>query len=143
MHVQVDPPDELPFAEVALERFLPRVNSNVRFHIQLREKALAAYLANKRFDPSVHHLKMFGEAESVDKALPTFLADVDSPIAVDPAVPLQAFGVREVFPAQSAGKRPNSVQADVALQGGAAAEDLTTLPALVLQQAATDEGQRL
>lgn len=143
VHVQVDPPDEFPFAEVALERLLPRVNPNVGFHIQLGEKALAAYLANKRFDPSVHHLEMFGEAESVDEALPTFLADVDSPIAMDPAVPLEAFGIREVLPTQSAGKRPNGVQADVALQGGAAAEDLPTLPALVLQEAAADQGQRL
>lgn len=143
VHVEVNPPYEFPFAEVALERFLSRVNSNVRFHIQLCEKALAADLANKRFDPSVHHLKMFGETESVDEALPTFLADMDSSIAVDPVVPFEAFGIGEVFPTESAGKRPHCVQADVALQGGAAAEDLTTLPALILQQAAADEGQRL
>lgn len=143
MHVEVHPPDELPVAEVALEGFLPRVDSNVGFHVQLREEALAAYLANERFDPSVHHLEVFGEAEPVDEALPTLLADVDPAVAMDPAVPFEAFGIREVLPAESAGERSNGVQAHVALQGGAAAQDLATLPALILQQAAADEGQRL
>lgn len=91
MHVEVDPPDEFPFAEVAVERFLSCVNTNVGFHIQLREKALAANLANKRLNPSVHHLEMFAETKLVDKRLPAFLADVDLPVAMHPAVPFERF----------------------------------------------------
>lgn len=143
MHVEVDPPDESPFAEVAVEWFLSCVNTNVRFHIQLCEKALVANLANKRFDPPVHHLQMFGETELVDKCLPALVAHVDLPVAMDAAVPFERFGVCEVFPTQSAGKRSSGVEADVAFQGRAAAQDLTTHPALILEQTGTDEGQRL
>lgn len=143
MHVEVDPPDEFPLTQVAVEWFLSCVNTNVGFHIQLCEKALVANLANKRFNPPVHHLEMFGEAKFVDKGLPAFLAHVDLPVAMHPAVPLERFSVREAFATESAGKRPSCVEANVAFQGRSAAQDLTTHPALVLEQAAADEGQRL
>lgn len=126
-----------------MEGFLPCVGTNVGFHIQLCEKALAANLANKRFNPSVHHLEMFGETKFVDKSLPAFLADVDLSIAMDPAVPLESFCVCEDFPTESARKGSSCVEANVAFQGRATAQDHTTHPALVLQQTATDEGQRL
>lgn len=143
MHVEVDPPDKFPFTEVAVERFLSCVNTNVGFHVQLCEKALVANLANERFNPSVHHLQMFGETKFVDKRLPAFLAGVDLSIAVHPVVPFEGFCVREAFPTESAGKRSSRVEADVAFQGRTASQDPTAHPALILEQTGPDEGQRL
>lgn len=88
-----------------MEWFLSSVDTNVGFHIELCETALVANLANKRFNPSVHRLEMFGETESVDETLHTFLADMDSSTAMYPAVPYEAFSIREVFPTESTRKR--------------------------------------
>ena len=123
-----------------MERFLSSVDSYVGFHISFCEESLLADLTNKRFQPAVHHLEVFGEAKSVDEAFPALLADMDPTIAVHTAMPFKSLGVWEAFPTERARERPATfVETNVAFQGCTAAQDATTLPTLVLEQTPTND----
>lgn len=140
MHIQFYSPCKSFFTEVAREWFLPRVDPYVGFHISLCEECLAADLANKRFNSAVHHLQVFGEAETVDKPFPALLADMDPTIAMHPAMPFKTFGVWEALPTECAREGSVTCMAtDMALQGSTATEDTTTFPTLVLEQAPTND----
>lgn len=123
-----------------MEWFLSSVDPYVGFHISFCEESLVTDLAHKRFNPAMHHLEVFGEAKTVDKALPALLADMDPTIAVHPAMPFKTFGVRETLPTKLARERSATcVKANMAFQGSTAAEDAAALPALVLQQTPTND----
>lgn len=144
VHVQFHPARKFLFAQVAVERFLPGVHPDVGLHVSPREVRAVANLADERLELPVHHLEVLGEAEAVDEALAALLADVDAAVAVHPAVPLEALGVREPLPAERAGERsPARVEADVAFQRRQAAEDAAALAALVFQQPPADDRERL
>lgn len=123
-----------------MEWFLSRVDPYVAFHISFCEESLVADLADKRFNPAVHHLEVFGEAKSVDKAFSTLLADMDPAIAMHPAMPLKSLGVWEALPTERARERSvTCVETNMAFQGSTAAEDATALPTLVLEQTPTND----
>lgn len=123
-----------------MEWFLSSVDSYVGFHISFCEESLVADLADKRFNPAMHHLEVFGETKSVDKALPALLADMYPTIAVHPAMPFKTLGVWEALPTKCARERSvTCVETNMAFQGSTAAEDATTLPALVLEQTPTND----
>lgn len=123
-----------------MEWFLPCVDPYVGFHISLCEEGFVADLANKRSNSAVHHLEVFGEAETVDKPLPALLADMDPTIAVHPAMPFKTLGVWEALPTECAREwSMTSMATDMALQGSTAAEDTTTFPALVLEKTPTND----
>lgn len=144
MHVEVGAAREFPFAEVAMEWFLPGVNPYVGLHVSLCEESLFTNLTVKGSHLAVDHLEVLGEAEGVDEAFPALGADVDPAVAVHPVVPFQRLGVVEELPAELARKRPAAgVEADVVLEGRDGVEDPAAFPALVLEQAAADDRQRL
>lgn len=116
-----------------MEWFLSSVDPNMGLHIPLCKESFVADLADKRFNPAMNHLEVFGEAKTVDKALAALLADMDPTIAVHPAMPFKTFGVWETLPTERARKRPAPcMETDMALQGSTAAEDAATLPTLIL-----------
>ena len=102
MHIQIHPPCKFLFTKIAVEWFLSSVDTNVCLHIELCEASLVTDLTNKRFDPAVHHLEVFGETKSVDKTLPALLADMDPTIAVHPAVTFESLRIREALPTEGA-----------------------------------------
>lgn len=117
-----------------MEGFLSGVHSYVGFHVYFCEESFVADLTDVRFNPAVHGLEVFGKAESVDKAFPALLADMDPTIAVHAAMPFKTLGVCEALPAKFARERsPTCVEPNMAFQGSTAAEDTTALPALILQ----------
>lgn len=74
-----------------MEWFLSCVHAYVGFNISSCKEPLVTDLADKRFNPAVHHLEVFGEAKTIDKALPTLLTDMDPTIAMHPPMPFQTF----------------------------------------------------
>lgn len=74
-----------------MEWFLSGVHPYVGFHISFGEEPFVADLADERFDPPVHHLEVFGEAKTIDKALPALLTYMNPTIAVHPAMPFKTF----------------------------------------------------
>lgn len=119
-----------------MERFLPSVHAYVCLQVDLWEAPFAADVTRKRSNVIVHHVNGFGVAKSVDEADPT--------VPVNSAVPFKTSWTGQVLPTKGAGEGlVICVQTDVALEGCFAAEDLTALPALILQQAAADERQRI
>lgn len=93
MYIKFHSPLEALGAEVAVEWFLPCVDSKVGFHVTLGEEPLLAYFAGKRFHSVVDRLEVFGEAKAVDKALATHRAYVDPTIAVHPAMASETLDV--------------------------------------------------
>lgn len=123
-----------------MEWFLSSVESYVGFHISFCKKSLVADLTNKRLNFAVHHLDVFGEAESVHKAFPALLADMDPTVAVHPTMPFKSLGVWEVLATERARERSLTfVKTNMAFKGSTAAEDTTTLPTLVLEQTPSND----
>lgn len=123
-----------------MEWFLSSVDPYMGFHITFCEESFVADLADKRFNPAVHHLEVFGEAKSVDEAFPALLADMDPAITVHPAMPFKTLGVWEALPTERARVRSvTCVETNVAFQSSTAAEDTPTLPTLVLEQTPTND----
>lgn len=123
-----------------MEWFLSRVDPYVGFHISLCVESFVADLADKRFNPAVYHLEVFGQAKPIGKPLPTLLADVDPTIAVHPAMAFKTLGVWEALGAERARERTASImETDMALKGSTTAEDATALPTLILKQTPTND----
>lgn len=85
-----------------MEWFLSSVDSYVGFHISFCEESLVADLTDKRFNPAMHHLEVFGETKPIDKTLPALLADMYPTIAVHPAMAFKTLRVWEALPTKRA-----------------------------------------
>jgi hypothetical protein len=83
---------------------------------------------------------VLGEGEFVDESLATLLTFVDPSVAVLLVMPVEGPVVVEALPTVQAGEGCKVfVHANVVLQGKRRGEYAATLPALVLEQAPTED----
>ena len=123
-----------------MEWCLPSVDSDVRIQLLVCMEGFVAYFADKGLYSAVHTQDMLGEGEFVGISLTTLVTFVGPNLTVTLVMPVDRPVIWKDLPTEHAGERWQVfVRGDMALQECSTGENASALPALVLEQAPTED----